>query len=218
MGTVFDSNKLGTEKALEQTKRMANQFNTDRGSIVDSGDVATVHIREENATTASRLSEFTGFTFYTLGPVYTVARVGFDIVGEYGNHVGFTGPRIVLRLRTPLFDGLGPWNTVIEGIPNEHMPSLKRFMATQTGFTVDTGVYWRFEEDTITCLDPLGVDRMDIRGPDDTATIVVFVPSGNRTRYVVDTRSAPPIRFTTAPPRAAVVVEGRAAAQAHKFK
>jgi hypothetical protein len=218
MTTVFDSNKLGVEQAILQTKKLAGQFNADRNKVIDTGDVATVPIRQENATTARRLSDFTGFTFYTLGPVYTVARIGFDIVGEFGNHVGFTGPRIVLRLRSRFFEGLGPWDTVIEGIPTEHMPGLKRFMATQTAFMVDTGAYWRFEPEVITCPDPLGIDRLDIQGPDDTATVLVFVPSGNTTRYTVAAAKEPPFRLSALPPRAAVVVEGRAAAQAHKFK
>ena len=218
MSELFDGTKLGDAEAIRRAGQAANQFNAAKDNIIDSGKVAAVKVRRESASTARRLSEFTGFSFYTLGPVYTVARIGFDIVGDYGNHTGFVGPRVIINLRAPFFDGLGAWNTVLEGIPTEHMIGLRRFMASQTALMVDTGIYWRFEEETITCPDPLGVDRLDIQGPADTAEITVFVPSGNRARYTIKQPAVPPLQFTAAQPRTAVVVEARAAIQAHKNK
>lgn len=218
MAELFDGTKLGDAEAIRRTGQAANQFNSARDNIIDQGQVSAVKVRRENASTAKRLSEFTGFAFYTLGPVYTVARIGFDIVGDYGNHTGFTGPRVIVNLRAPLFDGLGAWSNILEGIPVEHMIGLRRFMASQTALMVDTGIYWRFEEEIIKCPDPLGIDRLDIQGPDDTAEITVFVPSGNRTRYTIKQPAIPPLQFTVAQPRTAVVVEARAAVLAHKNK
>ena len=218
MSELFDGTKLGDAEAIRRTGQAANQFNAAKDNIIDSGKVGTVKVRRENASTARRLSEFTGFAFYTLGPVYTVARIGFDIVGDYGNHTGFTGPRVIINLRAPLFDGLGGWSNVLEGIPLEHMSGLRRFMASQTALMVDTGIYWRFEEEVIRCPDPLGIDRLDIQGPDDMAEITVFVPSGNRMRYTVKRPATPPLQLIAAQPRTAVVVEARAAVLAHKNK
>ena len=207
----FDANKLGTAKAMRATGAVAEKFNSEKQTAIGKGAVDVVSVQKENATSARRLSEIKGYAFYTLGPIYAATRIGFDIVGNYGNLVGFKGPRIIVQLRGQLFDGLGPWSTALEGMPIEHVMGLKRFMASQTAMMVDIKTYWRFEETTIVCPDPLGIDRLDIRGPDDVASITVFLPSGNKARYAVKTPTTPPIGFAVAQPRSAILVEARAA-------
>ena len=212
----FDANKLGTVKAMRAAGAAADKFNAEKTTAIGKGAIDVVSVKRENATSARRLSEIRDYAFYTLGPIYAATRIGFDIVGNYGNLVGFRGPRIIVQLRGRLFYGLGPWDTALEGMPIEHVVGLKRFMASQTAMMVDIGAYWRFEETSVTCPDPLGVDRLDIKGPDDVATLTVFLPSGNKGRYVVKTPALPPIGFAVAQPRTAVLVEARAAFEARK--
>lgn len=216
MDSTFDANKLGTPVAIAKTAAAASIFNNEKDKVIGSAEVDVVGIRRENSTTSKRLKDITGFSFYSLGPVYAVTRIGFDIVGNYGNMAGFKGPRVLLQLRSRMFNGLGPWDTVLEGLPHEHMAAFRQFMATQSAMVGDTGIYWRFDEEIVSCPDPLGVDRLDITGPEDVARVSIFLPSGNQARYAVSRPHVPPMSITRVVPRSFIVAEGRAAFDARR--
>lgn len=211
MTQVFDDRKMGKEAAFRATAEAADRFNSDKNKKIGEGSIEVVGIRRESSANSRRLSDITGYSFYTLGPVYAATKIKFDIVGNYGNMVTLDVPRVLLTLNTRLFDNLGPWNTVLEGLPTAHARQLVRFMETQTAMDVSTNTYWRFEAIQVTMPDPLGIDRLDIVGPADDVTITVFVPTGNRQRCVVDSRINPPATIKILPPQSHVVMEAKAA-------
>jgi hypothetical protein len=211
MSQIFDDRKIGKEAAFRGVGEAATAFNKAKGKKIGEGSIEVVGIRRESSANSRRLSDITGYSFYTLGPVYAATKIKFDIVGNYGNLVTLDVPRVLLTLRTSLFTNLGPWNTVLEGLPTGHVRQLVRFMETQTAMDISTNTYWRFEAMQVTMPDPIGVDRMDIVGPADNVTITVFVPTGNRQRRSVDAHINPPATVYTLPPQAHVVMEAKAA-------
>ena len=214
---VFDAKKVGTAVAMERTGMLADKFNGDKGKAIDKGGVDTVTVRKETAKTSKRLKDIGDFAFYTLGPVYHATNVGFDIVGNYGNLVGFKGPRVIIKLDKPVISNIGQWGYLLEGLPVSLMGQLKTFMSTQTALVADKKVFWCFEHYDISCLDPLGVDRNDIQTENDKVNITLFLPSGNTHRYTTSKSAQYPIELVQALPRQHVIVQGNAAMTASKM-
>lgn len=213
---VFDANKIGTIPAATRMADTAVKFNSDKGNKIASSGIDTVRVKKETAKTSKRLNDIAGFSFYTLGPIYAATRVGFDIVGNFANLVGFNEARIIVKLDKPIISNIGEWGYVLEGLPSHYIGSLKMFMATQTAVIPAENIFWCFEHYDITCMDPLGVDRNDIMTPSDTANITLFLPSGNHQRYTTSKDIKYPIELTTALPRQHVITQGKAALLSHK--
>ena len=179
---VFKRGEL--DKYLELERRHRDE----EGELLDTREVSEETLGVEKAYRVRRLADFTGFRFFTLGPVYITMNVPFDILGAFASDCE-TGEfeRHALTFKHNIIQGIEAWSPILEGIPVELWSDFEQYMATQSMRDRGRGLYASVDAYRVKILDPLGVDASDLsQGPDDQALITVFAPSTNKGRWVLN--------------------------------
>lgn len=194
----------------------SQKFNSDKNKVIDSLDIFNTADTADGIPKAKNLQEIlVDYDVFTLAPVYVACNVPFDIFGEYratmtAAETPYTGPRLTMRFKVPIFKGLGEWNYILEAMPKgEDFVKFSKFMTTQSVRVKGANEYWKVYKDTMLILDPLDVDnhRADASS---AMPISAFVPTGNKCRFVQDLIiTQPPYSFKRTTPEATVVAEAQ---------
>lgn len=194
----------------------SQKFVEEKNSIIDSLDIFNVAEAGDGIPKAKNLQEIlVDYEVFTLGPVYVGCNVPFDIFGEYratmeAAGTPYTGPRLTMRFKEPIFAGLGDWNYMLEAMPRgKDFEAFARFMTTQTVRVKDAGEYWKVYKDTMLVMDPLDIDNKAVTVT-SSMPISAFIPTGNKCKYIQDlTVVKPPYTFKRVVPDQAVVAEAQ---------
>jgi hypothetical protein len=212
MGEKFLASRLGEWEALTGLGKAADQFNKDKGRVIDEQPVEPIAVQKEKFSQAKRLADFTGFRFYSMGPLYVHVGIPFDIMGGFGQATGFKGPRLLLTFDHDVLTPLDRWGNRLEGIPAENYVVLQQFMLTQSVTRIDADEYWAFDYKEVLIPDPLGIDRKEVNidDPHPHAIVGVFLPSGNKYRLDTAGPAGAGILLAKRLPKASAVHEGTA--------
>jgi len=161
------------------------RMNNDIDKVVATDEIVTSPTRADRATTAKRLSDYSGIKFFTIGPVYITASIPFDIVEDYKVRLKYTGPRLLLNFNHSIVDGIGSWCNLLEGVGAQAFDTLTRFVITQSAIRRATKELWGAVYQDVTIIDPCAVDNNAVTPIGGTATIRVFLPCGNKYRLTV---------------------------------
>ena len=192
------------------------KFNDDENKIIDSLNIFNVAEAADGMPRAKNLQEIlVDYEVFTLAPTYVGCNVPFDIFAEYRatmEQAGtpYSGPRLTLRFKEPIFSGLGDWNYMLEAMPRGNdFDMFTRFMTTQSVRVKESGAYWKVYKDTMLIMDPLDVDNKRV-AETSSMPIAAFIPTGNKCMYVQDLMiTHPPYTFKRTPPDSAVIAEAQ---------
>ena len=192
------------------------KFNEEKDKVISSLDIYNVSESADDMPRAKNLQEIlVDYEVFTLAPVYVGCSVPFDIFGEFratmeAAGTPYTGPRLSLRFKEPIFAGLGDWNYMLEAMPlGDDFKLFSNFMTTQSVRKKELGEYWKVYKDTMLIMDPLDVDNHVVK--DESAMpISAFLPTGNKCMYVQDLAvTQPQYTFKRAVPDPAIVTEAQ---------
>jgi len=202
----------GASRYAEEAQRMDEE----EGCVLNVEDIDLLHVPTEGSYKVSRLTDYPGLTFFSLGPLYVVLRIPFNILETFAVDTGMgTFERHTLYFSHPIVRGLGDWSFILEGIPDAVATTLFKYLDTQVAVVRHSGVYSTFLRRDVAIADPYGVDRKDLLPGEDPTRIVIYVPSTNQ--YRVDLMESPPgpppvsLRVQQWPALPKVVAEGNAA-------
>lgn len=146
---------------------------------------------------------------FTLGPVYVLAGVEFDILHQIACEINMVFPVITFRTPAPLFKDIREWNDLVESIedggdpanPGEYWDILYKNVLSVSLINRKTKAYWEIVAQPVKYLPRHSSTPLDM---------LVFLPSGTdghyRTAYDVQSGL---IYFTKFPPLGTVVQRGK---------
>jgi len=197
---------------VEEARRMDES----EGDVLSVEDIDLLHVPTEATYKVSRLADYSGITFFSLGPLYVALNISFNILETFAVDTGIGAfERHTLYFSHPIIAGLGDWSFILEGIPDAVAATLFQYLDTQTVLIRHSSIYSTFMRRDVAIADPYGVDRKDLLPGEDPTRIVVYVPSTNHCRVdLMDPPPGPPpisLRVQQWPPVLEVVTEGNAA-------
>ena len=217
-------------KEFERLRQTANDVKNlrtecgDEGNLIDVIELGKRRGRVEKPSQPRRLKDFTGYAFFTLGPVYTWCNVDRDMIEAFRElttpdaHVRtFDPPRLALQFRKPILETCNnAWDYYLEAVSLEYIQQLKDLVTTQRFRVHDPAdvkktTYWGADVVDRIIPDPIAIERNDYTegtGKDD-CMIHVFLPSGNVHRIGISPMSTLPVRLVRRPPDKAIVLEAK---------
>jgi hypothetical protein len=192
----------------------AIRFNEDKNTVIDSMDIFKEDGGRTKVPEVKLLQHLTSeFSFFTLGPVYTTCSVPFDIFGEFRammqtNDTPYDGPRLVLKFKRPVFQGLREWDCMLEAMHcGQDFERFVEFCTTQRIRVKGEQTYWAMQRYDMVIYDPLSIDD-SVRAEDKKIVVTLLLPTGNRFQVLPqDSITLPPYGFRLASPNAGIVAE-----------
>lgn len=166
----------------------------------DRVDVAASTVRRTPKGTLGELEK--DFYLFTLGPIYVGTRVQFDLLLQFAEDLRMPPPDPILyRSESKLFEGLGDWSYVVEGISKDYGDLFEKYI-TQAVFpnpSVKPAQYWRVAQYRCRLFEPGKIG--------DDAMVTVFSPTGVDCKYVPVPTTAGTYTFVRDDPDTDVVNE-----------
>lgn len=199
-------------QSLPAVKEQGAAFNNAVGKKLSETESDAGAVGAERLRSLPRcLADFTGITFFSLGPVYERLGIDFDILAEFNMLTKAAFSAITLEFKRPVIAGLTQWGRVLQGIPDEIFPLFRRHMDTQGAHFGAERVYSEIVGVDLLVEDPLERDEAIIVTGRKTV-ITVFVPSTALYSLLPAPASGGllPVTLYRQPPSAAVALRGKA--------
>lgn len=198
-------------RSPEELKKAGRDISQSIGKTLDTFESARGSAGEEKTQSRpKRLSDYTGFRFFSLGPVYELLGVPFDILGEFHDLTGDPFTVITLEFKHPFVEPLADWSRVVQGVPSDVFETLKRHLETQGAHFGEERLYSEIVGVEMLVEDPLERDEASVVTGLD-ALVTVFVPTTVRYSVMPASRHGSlPIRLYRNPPEARIALLGKA--------
>lgn len=145
------------------------------------------------------------FYLFSLATVYYTirAKATFDLIYQFGAYLKVPALKNVVTYRSPslIFEGLGDWNFVLQGIPREYGELFRLFVeqAVFPDYTVTPHQYWRVRRHSVPMFTPGELSA--------AAEVDLFVPTGIDCQFVPVRRPNGVYGFTRVAPDKGIVQE-----------
>lgn len=201
----------GLSRYVDEEQRLRE----DEGHVVKQHDIDPLSLPTERQYEVSRLTDFPGIAFFTLGPLYVALNIEFDILETFAADTGVGRfERHTIYFGHPIVAGLKEWSFILQGIPEPLAVTLYRYLDTQTILNRGSNLYSVFQRRNVTLPDPFAVDRKEMTAGEPPARIVAYVPSTNRYRLDFAERPLGPepvsLRLLRLDPQPDIVATGNA--------
>jgi hypothetical protein len=110
------------------------------GKISGVEELSLMKANEQIVVESSSLSDISGVSFFTLGPVYVSAQVPYSFLDQYAAEMHPDTTFLTMELERDVLKGMdvydgdirvGTWNNIIHAIPTEELDQFTEFMVTQ---------------------------------------------------------------------------------------
>jgi len=179
----------------------------DEGNIFAVLEVGSGKGNIERPNPPKRMRDLTGFSYFTVGPLYTFCNVDRDILEAFTQITAddkdngrFVPERVAIRLSKPWMDVChNGWDYMLEALTTSYLDYLTKMLETQR-FRVrhpKTGemTYWAVSWTDFVVPDLLALENNAVVGADGTNLVRIFLPTGTPGRLYASPTSNYPVRL-----------------------